>query len=395
MKRLLLICLTLVIMIGLLQPATIFAREANSTSPNLSRSIILMDKDTGKVLEEEKSDIQLPPASMTKMMTMLLILEAIDKKQLKWDEKITTSAHAASMGGSQIFLEEGEKMTVKNMMKGIAIGSANDASMALAEHIAGSEDRFVEKMNQKVKELSLKNTHFKNPTGLPEKGHYSSAYDMAQIARELLNYEEITKFTGKYEAYLREETDRKFWLVNTNKLVKFYPGVDGLKTGFTQEAKYCLTATAKKGNMRLIAVVFGSPTSKDRNAQVSKILNEGFSQYHSLQLSKKGVAKGDVKVQRGSQSIVSAVTSRPLTYVMKKEETPGHLTMKTKLNTLVKAPVLKGAKVGTLSIWKNKIKVGEVPLIASRSVGNATYLDLLKRTLADHMGLDKTSIEKR
>ncbi len=394
MKRLLLTCLTFVTMIGLLQPASIFARETN-TSSNLSRSIILMDKDTGKVLEEEKSDVQLPPASMTKMMTMLLILEAIDKKQLKWDEMITTSAHAASMGGSQIFLEEGEKMTVKNMMKGIAIGSANDASMALAEHIAGSEDRFVEKMNQKVKDLGLKNTHFKNPTGLPEKGHYSSAYDMAQIARELLNYEEITQFTGKYESYLREETDRKFWLVNTNKLVKFHPGVDGLKTGFTQEAKYCLTATAKKGNMRLIAVIFGSPTSKDRNNQVSKILNEGFSQYHSLLLTKKGVAKGDVKVQRGNTSTVSAVTARPLTYVMKKDEAPGRLSMKTELDHSLKAPVLKGDKVGTLSIWKDKQKVGEVPLIASRSVGTATFLDILKRTFADHMKLDKTSVEKK
>ncbi len=167
------------------------------------------------------------------------------------------------------------------MLKGIAIGSANDASVAMAERIAGTEEAFVEKMNNKAKRAWIKDTHFKNPTGLPAKDHYSSAHDMSMMAKELLKYEEITKFTGIYESYLRENTDKKFWLVNTNKLVRFYPGVDGLKTGFTNEAKYCLTATAKKDDMRVIAVVFGAPTPKERNTEVSKMLDYAFSQYQT------------------------------------------------------------------------------------------------------------------
>lgn len=183
---------------------------------------------------------------MTKVMTMLLIMEALDEGKIKMKDKVRTSEYAASMGGSQIFLEPGEEMTVEDMLKGIAIGSGNDASVAMAEHIAGSEEEFVKRMNEKAAELGLKDTSFQNTTGLPEEGHYSTAYDMALMAKELLKYENITKFTGTYEDYLRENTDKKFWLVNTNRLIKFYPGVDGVKTGFTNEAKYCLTASAKK-----------------------------------------------------------------------------------------------------------------------------------------------------
>lgn len=179
-------------------------------------------------------------------MTMLLIMEQVEKGKLKLTDKVRASEHAASMGGSQIFLEPGEEMTVNEMLKGIAIASGNDASVAVAEHIAGSEEGFVNMMNKKAKDLGLKNTHFQNPTGLPAKDHYSTANDMAIMARELMKYPLIRKYTGKYEDYLREDTDKKFWLVNTNKLVRFYPGVDGVKTGFTTEAKYCLTASAEK-----------------------------------------------------------------------------------------------------------------------------------------------------
>lgn len=252
MKRLL---STLLIGIMLLTFApSAFAKQDGKRTSELAheaKSAVLIERDTGKVLYNKNSNERLAPASMTKIMTMLLIMEALDKGKIKMSDKVRTSEHAASMGGSQIFLEPGEEMTVKEMLKGIAIASGNDASVAMAEFISGSEEEFVKKMNKKAKELGLKNTSFKNPTGLTEEGHYSSAYDMAIMAKELLKYESITKFTGTYEDYLRENTDKKFWLVNTNRLIKFYPGVDGVKTGYTGEAKYCLTASAKKGNMRV------------------------------------------------------------------------------------------------------------------------------------------------
>ena len=214
-------------------------------------------------------------------------MEAIEKGELSTKEKIRTSEYAASMGGSQIFLEPGEQMTTEEMLKGITIGSANDASVAMAERLAGSEEAFVEKMNEKAEQLGLKNTKFQNATGLPVADHYSSARDMSIMAKELLKYQLITKFTGTYEDYLRENTDKKFWLVNTNRLVRFYPGVDGLKTGYTSEAKYCLTATAKKGDMRVIAVVFGAIYSK--RAKCSSHKNARlciFTIYHSSYLQK-------------------------------------------------------------------------------------------------------------
>ncbi|HZG71963.1 MAG TPA: D-alanyl-D-alanine carboxypeptidase family protein, partial [Chondromyces sp.] len=280
MKRLAVIGLALFFALYSLLPAA-FAEEKKAQTQELAeeaKSAVLIERDTGAVLYDKNSHEPLPPASMTKIMTMVLILEAIDEGKLDWKEKIRTSEKAASMGGSQIFLEPGEEMTVEEMLRGIAIGSANDASVAMAERIAGSEEEFVNMMNTKVKELGLKNTTFKNATGLPAEGHVSSAYDMAMIGKELLKHKEITRFTGMYESYLRENTEKKFWLVNTNRLVKFYPGVDGLKTGFTNEAKYCLTATAEKNDMRVIAVVFGASTPKTRNAQVTKMLDYAFNQ---------------------------------------------------------------------------------------------------------------------
>lgn len=212
-------------------------------------------------------------------MTMLLIMEALDQGKIALDDKVRVSENAASMGGSQIFLEVGEEMTVKDLLKGIAIASGNDASVAMAEYIAGSEEGFVHMMNKKVEELGLKNTHFVNSNGLPENDHYTSAYDIAIMSRELLKYEKITEFTGIYEDYLRKDTDNPFWLVNTNRLVRFYEGADGLKTGYTSEAKYCLSATAKRGSLRVIAVVMGEPNTKTRNKEISQLLDFAFSQY--------------------------------------------------------------------------------------------------------------------
>ena len=233
------------------------AAEKQAKLAEKATSAIVIERDTGEVLFEKNSHEKLPPASMTKIMTMLLIMEAIDNGSLSYDDKVRTSEYAASMGGSQVFLEPGEEMTVTDMLKAIAVASGNDASVAMAEHIAGTEEEFVAMMNEKAKELGLENTNFMNTNGLPAADHYTTSYDLAMISKELLKYEDITKFTGIYEDYLRADTDNKFWLVNTNKLVRFYPGVDGLKTGYTREAMYCLTATAEKNDMRVISVIMG------------------------------------------------------------------------------------------------------------------------------------------
>ncbi|MED4965312.1 D-alanyl-D-alanine carboxypeptidase family protein [Heyndrickxia coagulans] len=363
---------------GVLVPEAFAAEKKNELAPE-AKSAILIEQATGEVLYSKNSHEELPPASMTKIMTMLLIMEALDKGEIKMDEKVRTSEYAASMGGSQIFLEPGEEMTVKQMLKGIAIGSANDAAVAMAERIGGSEEAFVDKMNERAKALGLKNTHFENVTGLPVKGHYSSAYDMAVMAKQLLKHHGITNFTGKYEDYLREGSDKKFWLVNTNKLVRHYPGVDGLKTGFTNEAKFCLTATAKKNGMRVIAVVFGAPSTKVRNAQVSKMLDYAFSQYTSHPLYRKGVVLDQVKVSKGSMRHVQAVTSEPVSVLTKKGVKLSNLKKNVKLKKNVQAPVQKGDEIGTLTVSQDGKVLAKTTLVADKTVKRAGWWQLFKR----------------
>lgn len=363
---------------GVLVPEAFAAEKKNELAPE-AKSAILIEQATGKVLYSKNSHEELPPASMTKIMTMLLIMEALDKGEIKMDEKVRTSEYAASMGGSQIFLEPGEEMTVKQMLKGIAIGSANDAAVAMAERIGGSEEAFVDKMNERAKALGLKNTHFENVTGLPVKGHYSSAYDMAVMAKQLLKHHGITNFTGKYEDYLREGSDKKFWLVNTNKLVRHYPGVDGLKTGFTNEAKFCLTATAKKNGMRVIAVVFGAPSTKVRNAQVSKMLDYAFSQYTSHPLYRKGAVLDQVKVSKGSMRHVRAVTSEPVSVLTKKGVKLSNLKKNVKLKKNVQAPVQKGDEIGTLTVSQDGKVLAKTTLVADKTVKRAGWWQLFKR----------------
>ncbi len=348
-------------------------------APN-AKSAILIEMNTGSVIYEKNKDEQLSPASMTKIMTMLLIMEALDKKQITMDEKVRASEYAASMGGSQIFLEPGEEMTVEQLLRGIAIGSGNDASVAMAEKLAGSEEEFVKLMNKKAAELGLKDTKFQNATGLPVQEHYSTAHDMAVMARELLKHEEITKFTSLYESYLRENTDKKFWLVNTNRLVKFYPGVDGLKTGFTHEAKYCLTATAKKDNMRVIAVVFGAENPKERNAQVTQMLDYAFAKYQSRQVYKKDMPLAMLTIEKGQKKKVSLVTSEPVSLLSKKGEEKLNIRPKIILNKDVQAPVKKGEQLGTVQMLLGDKIVSETPLIASEDVKRATWFDLYKRS---------------
>ena len=381
MKRII-SCFILITMLISVTPVA-FAKESSVELADRAKSAVLIERDTGTILYDKNSDQKLPPASMTKIMTMLLIMEALEKNQIKMDEKVRTSEYAASMGGSQIFLEPGEEMTVEQMLKGIAIGSGNDASVAMAEKIAGSVEAFVEMMNKKVEELGLKNTHFKNPTGLPEADHYSSAQDMALMAKELLKYEEITKYTGKYEDYLREGTDKKFWLVNTNRLVKFYPGVDGIKTGFTNEAKYCLTATAKKDNMRVIAVVFGADTPKDRNAQVTKMLDYAFSQYQTHPLFEKNQILTKMKVSKGSENEANLMTSEPISVLTKKGENVDDVTQEIVMKKDVRAPIKRGDELGSLQLKKDEKIIAESKLVAEKNIDEASWWKLFKRVMGD------------
>lgn len=347
-------------------------------------SAILIDADTGTVIFEKKSHEQLPPASITKIMTMLLTMEAIDEGKLKLSDKVTTSEYAASMGGSQIFLEPGEEMTVDQLLKGVAMASGNDASVALAEKIAGTEKAFVNMMNEKAKELGLKDTHFANCNGLPVENHYSSAHDIAMMSRELLKYEGITAYTGAYQDYLRQETEKPFWLVNTNKLVRFYSGADGLKTGYTSEAKFCLAATAKRDGLRLIAVVLGEPNTKTRNAEVSSMFDFAFSQYTLHPIYKAGEVIGKVKVHRGEAAQLDLAASRTMNVLVRKGAKPADITQKLEAPDKLSAPIKEGQVIGKLVIYQSGKPLTEFELKATSTIEKAGWWTMFKRT-ASHL----------
>ncbi|WP_099158423.1 D-alanyl-D-alanine carboxypeptidase family protein [Virgibacillus ndiopensis] len=388
MKKYVLI-LSMVLSLLFVSAIPVFGEEKNVSESNQlnlapnAKSAILIERDTGKLLYDKNAHEKLPPASMTKIMTLLLIMEAIDQGKLKLDEKVRVSERAASMGGSQIFLEAGEEMTVNDLLKGIAIASGNDASVALAERIAGSEEAFVKKMNDKVKELKLKNTHFQNTTGLPADNHYSTAYDMAIMAKELLKYETITNYTSKYEDYLRKGTEDEFWLVNTNKLVKFYPGVDGLKTGYTSEAKYCLTATAEKDNMRVVSVVMGAKTPKDRNEMVSQMLDYAYNHFATKRLFEKGQKITNLKMLKAENNNVNVVASESISTLYKKGNPPENIITSVKLNENMNLPMKKGDQVGVLIVKKGEDILSKTPLVIDRAMESASFLTLFKRTIQD------------
>ncbi|WP_041058083.1 D-alanyl-D-alanine carboxypeptidase family protein [Jeotgalibacillus campisalis] len=373
--------LCVVLLFSLFPSVTIQANDEIKSPLDEVKSAILIDQHTGMIVMDKNSKESLSPASMTKIATMLLIMEAIDQKKINWEDKVKASEYAASMGGSQIFLKAGEEMTVRDMVKGIAVASANDASVAMAEHIAGSEKDFVRLMNEKVKELGLKNTVFHNTTGLPSDGHVSSAFDMAQLAKELLKHEEIIQFTGIYEDYLRKDSEDPFWLVNTNKLVRFYEGADGLKTGFTKEAMYCLTATAQKKDMRFIAVVFGAPTSKARNEIVSSMLDYGFSQYKSKTLAKQGDKVVKIRVEKGSPFMMSGVLSEPLKWLSSVQGAEQQVKKNIKVDNELTAPVKKGQQIGEMSLIIDGKELSSVPIVAESDSVKASWGELLVRSM--------------
>ena len=367
--------------------------EENTTSDNTTDtslipnavSGILMDVTTGEIIFEKNKDEQVAVASMTKMVAQIIILENIEAGKIKWTDVVTASANASGMGGSQIYLTTGEEMTVEDMMKGISMASANDATVAMAEFIAGTEVEFVEMMNKKVKELGLKNTHFKNCTGLDEEGHYSSAYDMAIIARELLKHEKILEFSGVYEDYLREDTDNKFWLVNTNRLVRFYEGADGLKTGHTDAAKYCLAATAKRDDLRLIAIVLGEENSQIRNSETMSLLDYGFNNYKIEILKTTDDIVKEIRLDKATSSKISLVPLNDIAILSKKSEDTKKYTYDIKI-TNNNLPLKIGDEVGKIIVKdSDNKKVKEEILTVTENVDKLNFLELFGKTLTDMM----------
>lgn len=362
-------------------PVMVSAENETSLAPK-AKSAIMIEATTGDIIFEKNADEKLPPASMTKIMSMLLIIESIEKGVISWDEMVTVSENASGMGGSQILLETGEKMSVEDLFKGIAIASGNDAVVALAEKIAGTEEMFVDMMNEKAKKLGLTNTNFKNPHGLDEVNHYSTARDMSTMARELVKHKKVLEYTSIYETYLRENLDTKVWLVNTNKLVRFYDGIDGLKTGYTKGAGYCLTATANKNNMRLIAVVMGEETSQLRNSEITSMIDYGYAQYSLETLLDTDSILGKVEVDKGINRYVEVVPKENITFLNKKVAAKKNATYKVKMDS-VKAPVKVEDVVGTIYVYEEDDVIRKVPVTVKESVDKIGIIGLFFRNLGD------------
>lgn len=373
MKKILILVLALFLFIPIV--------KAEGDSLNLSsESAILMDAESGKILYEKNIDEKLPMASMTKIMSMLLIMENIDNGSLSYDDKVLISENASGMGGSQVFLQAGEEYTVNDLLKCIAVSSANDAVVAMAEKISGSVDAFVNLMNEKAKELGLVNTNFANPHGLDNEEHYSTAYDMAVMARELLRHEDVLKYTSIYEDYLTKPDGSQIWLVNTNRLVRFYDGVDGLKTGYTTEAGYCLTATAKKNNLRLISVVMKSPSAEERSSDTSTLLSYGFNSFKSNVIYSKEDALGKVTVEKGKIKEVDVYLKEDATEILSVTERPSDYTFNLKVDK-IEAPVKSGTIVGTAEIIdSNGNIIDEVEIIVKEDIEKAGFFDYLKQS---------------
>lgn len=359
---------------------TAYAAEVTSLEVS-APSAILMEADTGKILFEKNAHEMRPPASVTKIMTILLTMEAIDAGKIKYDDMVIGSARAKSMGGSTIFLDEGEALSVRDMLKGMAVASGNDACVAMAEHLAGSVEEFVALMNKRAKELGMNETNFITCNGLDADGHQMSAYDIALMSRELLKHEDVFQFTTIWMDSLR---DGKFTLSNTNKLIRFYKGATGLKTGSTSVAKNCISATAKRDGMHLIAVVMGAETSKKRFADASNMLNYGFGAYGVKKVIEKGKPMSEANVKKGMKSKTELVAENDFTYLFKRSE-KNEVLPKINAEKDFDAPVEKGKIGGSVEIVSNGEKIGEVNLVFKEDILKkslyAVYLSLLENIM--------------
>lgn len=382
-KRIITFVITTVFIITSVIP--IYAEEENTDMGLVSKSYVLMEETTGEVLLENNGHEKLPPASVTKVMTLLLIFEALESGKIKYDDTVTVSAHAASMGGSQVFLEEGETQTVKDMIKCISIASANDASVAMAEHIGGSEEGFVKMMNERAKELGMNDTNFVNACGLDADGHVTSAYDIALMSRQLIsNHPEIKEYTTTWQDTIIHKTkkgDTEFGLTNTNKLIKQYDKATGLKTGSTGNALYCLSGTAESDNIKLIAVVMAAPNPTTRFNEVVKLFEYGFANYGIENVGKKGDVVAEVPIYKGSESTVTGKTSEDINVLVKKG-TESKIETKTEILPSLIAPVNEGDKIGEVIYMSEGVEKGRCDILAANSVDKINIGQMMKKLLS-------------
>lgn len=349
-----------------------------------AKSAVLLDAGSGTFLYEQNSHEKLPPASITKIITMLLVLEAIDRGQISLQDKVTISERAASMGGSQMYMEQGEQQTVENLLKGMAIGSANDACVACAEYVGGSEQIFVEMMNKRAGELGMKDTNFVNTNGLPVADHYTSAYDIGIMSKELLKHAEVHEWLTTWQTTvlvgLEGKKQTEFGLTNTNRLIKLYPGANGIKTGFTQEAGYCLSGSATKGNLTLIAVVLDCDTTQLRWGETMRLLDYGFATYENAAIAKKGEILGTIHIEKGMPEYVNAVAAEDINMLVKKGEAV-KVSKTASLYKRVKAPLAEGDQIGELIVLKGEEEVGRFPIAAETAVATAGLFEIYIRML--------------
>lgn len=372
MKKICLFFLLLVI------PLSIKAEEIGIAEN--AKSAILIEYSTGEILYSKNPHQKLAPASMTKIMSLILIMENIEKGKLNWNDTIVVSKSAASMGGSQIFLEQNELMSVEDLIKGICIASANDATVALAERIAGTETAFVKLMNEKAKSLGLKNTNFINSTGLDAENHYSTAHDMSVMARELIRHNKILEFSSIYEDYLRKNTSNSFWLVNTNKLVKFYSYIDGLKTGYTKDAGYCLTSTGKKNGMRLITVVMGEANTDNRTKDTISMMDYGFNLYSLKTLVKKSEVLGEIKINLGDEENAKIISTKDITVLNNNQKDEKNITYNIVTNK-VTAPIKEGDIVGKINVYESNSYKYSVDITIDKTIKKANIIKIFIRNI--------------
>lgn len=355
------------------------AGDMNTAMNVDARSALLIEPSSGEVIFEKNSHEKFAPASVTKIMTMLLTMESIDSGKIKLNDKVTISEKAKKMGGSSMILEQGEIRTVEELLKGIAIASGNDAAVAISEYVAGTEESFVGKMNERAKELGMKDTHFVNCTGLSEKDHYTTAYDISIMSRELLKHSQILKYSSTYMETISEGRKTPIGLVNHNKLVRFFKGCDGLKTGFTEEAKYCISATALRGGIRMLAVIMGAPTYKVRNRDAGMLMNYGFSKFENKKVVSKDEEVEKVNLNKKGDKFFIAKASREINLIIPKGNNV-KIDKKTVYNKSNKN-FKKGEIVGACEFYMNGKVYAKVDLYSDRDVKNQGALDFFKYNL--------------
>lgn len=348
-----------------------------------AKAAVLMDAGSGEVLFAQNAHEKLPPASVTKVMTMLLVLEGCEAGKISLKDTVTISERAASMGGSQMYMEPGEQHTVEELLMGVAMVSANDGCVALAEHLAGSVEMFVEQMNRRAAELDMKNTNFVNTNGLPVSNHYTSAYDIAIMSRALIQFPETKEWMTKWQETIKvglPGKEKEFGLTNTNRLIKQYPGAIGIKTGFTQDAGYCLSGAAERNGTRLIGVILGCSSSKVRFAEISKMLDYGFSNYESVKIASKGQVQKALKLEKGNPTRIDVVMEDDVAVLVKKGKKDSIKT-RIEMDGYVKLPLKKGQQLGELVVYQDGIEKERFPIVAGQGAKKASLKDLYIRMM--------------